>query len=273
MTATDHGPIVVLGGTGTVGSRVAELLHVREESVRAVGRHTEPAFDWRERDSWDATLADASHVYLLLPDDTELPDGFLERVRAAGVRRVVLHSDRGVDVMGVERLQSAEREVRESGLEWTIIRPDWFAQNFETFFRDAVVSGRLCVPVGETTQGFVDAGDIAAVAVEALTTDRYVGQVLELTGPEALSFRQAVDVIGASIGREISFDGTPEAYRAEMTAAGLPAEVVEGMISSFGQLVARGDTAPSGVVESVLGRPARSLADYAGEAARRGVWT
>lgn len=201
-----------------------------------------------------------------------MPDGFLARASAAGVRRVVLHSDRSVDVVGVARLQHAERAVVDSGLEWTIVRPDWFAQDFETFFRQSVLDGRLCLPVGDAKQGFVDGDDIAAVAARALTTDDHLGEVLELTGPTALSFTEAVAVIGAATGRSITFDGTPEAYRAEMTGAGLPDEVVESLIAGFAALAARGDTEPTGVVEKALGRPARPFADYVAEAAARGIW-
>lgn len=122
--------------------------------------------------TWDAPLAGTRRIYLLLPEDTALPGGFLERAGDAGAQRVVLHSNRGADLMGVPRLQDAEAQVRRSGSGWTIVRPDWFAQNFETFFRDSVLAGRLCVPVGSARQGFVDADDIAAVAARALTTPR-----------------------------------------------------------------------------------------------------
>jgi len=272
MTTPLTDPVLVLGGTGTTGSRVAAGVRAAGVPARAAGRRTEPPFDWTDPGTWDAVLDGIGRMYLLLPDDVDLPAGFLERAAAAGVRRVVLHSDRAVDLMEVTRLQEAERAVRASGLEWTVIRPDWFAQNFETFFRDAVLEGELVLPVGDARQGFVDAQDIADVAVRALTTDGHVGEVLELTGPQALSFAEAAEVVGAAAGRTVRFDGTPEAYRAAMGAAGLPPEVVEELVTRFGAVAAAGDTTPTGTVERVLGRPARSLAQYAQEAAARGVW-
>jgi uncharacterized protein YbjT (DUF2867 family) len=271
MTSTGN-LILVTGGTGTVGRRVAERLGDQGVAVRPASRHTEPPLDWSDPASWEAALQGVAGMYLLLPDYTELPEGFLERAVAAGVRRVVLHSDRSVEVMNVTHLQKAERQVRQLPLEWTIVRADWFNQDFETFFREAVLRGRLCVPVGEVKQGFVDADDIAAVGVRALISDEYVGQVLELTGPRALSFPEALELIGAATGRGLQFDGTPEAYRVEMRGAGLPEQVIEGLIENFQRLAARGDTRPSGVVEGVLGRPARDFADYAAEAAARGIW-
>lgn len=265
-------PGLVLGGTGTIGSRVVAQLHELGLPARPASRHTDPRFDWVDPDTWDPVLDGVRRMYLLLPDDAGLPDGFLERAAEAGVRRVVLHSDRGVDVMGVTRLQHAEAAVRESSLEWTIVRSDWFDQNFETFFRDAVAAGRLCVPVGEARQGFVDGGDVAAVGVRALISGEHQGQVLEVTGPDALSFRQAVETIGRATGREIEFDGTAEGYRREMAQAGLPEEVVDGLIEGFAALAGRGDTEPTGDVEAVLGRPARSFEAYVSDAAARGVW-
>jgi uncharacterized protein YbjT (DUF2867 family) len=271
MTSTGN-LILVTGGTGTVGRRVVAQLRDQGVAVRPASRHTEPPLDWSDPASWEAALQGVARMYLLLPDYTELPEGFLERAVAAGVRRVVLHSDRSVDVMNVTHLQKAERQVRQLPLEWTIVRADWFNQDFETFLREPVIRGRLCVPVGEIKQGFVDADDIAAVGVRALVYDDYVGQVLELTGPRALSFPEALQLIGAATGRSIQFDGTPEAYRAEMRGAGLPEQVIEGLIENFQRLAARGDARPTGVVEEVLGRPARDFADYAAEAAARGIW-
>jgi uncharacterized protein YbjT (DUF2867 family) len=271
MTSTGN-LILVTGGTGTVGRRVVAQLRDQGVAVRPASRHTEPPLDWSDPASWKAALQGVARMYLLLPDYTELPEGFLERAVAAGVRRVVLHSDRSVDVMNVTHLQKAERQVRQLPLEWTIVRADWFNQDFETFFREPVIQGRLCVPVGEVKQGFVDADDIAAVGVRALISDEYVGQVLELTGPRALSCPEALELIGAATGRSLQFDGTPEAYRAEMGEAGLSEQVIEGLIENFERLAARGDTRPTGVVEEVLGRPARDFADYAAEAAARGIW-
>jgi uncharacterized protein YbjT (DUF2867 family) len=271
MTSTDD-LILVTGGTGTIGRRVVAQLRNQGVAVRPASRHTDPPFDWSDPGSWKAALDGAERLYLLLADYTELPEAFLPRAAAAGVRRVVLHSDRSVDVMNVTHLQHAERQVRESPLEWTIVRADWFNQDFETFFREPVMKGRLCVPVGAAKQGFVDADDIAAVGVRALVSDDYLGQVLELTGPRALSFPEALELIGAATGHPIHFDGTPEAYRAEMGQAGLPEQVIEGLIENFQRLAARGDTRPTGVVEDFVGRPARDFADYVAEAAARGAW-
>ncbi|GIF13950.1 NAD(P)H-binding protein [Actinoplanes teichomyceticus] len=265
-------PILVLGGTGTVGSRVAALLRDSGREVRVAARHAEQRFDWDDPGTWTGALSGVHGMFLLLPDQTGLPPEFLAAARQAGVRRVVLHSDRGLEVMGNAHLQSAERDVRESGLDWTIVRPDWFHQDFETFFRPAVMAGRLALPVPAARQGFIDAGDIAAVEVAALTSDDLIGELVEITGPRSISFGEAVGEISRATGREIVFDGSPEAYRAVMRSDGLPDEVIDMLVAGFTALESRGDTVPTGVVEKILGRPGLDFAAYATAAAARGVW-
>jgi uncharacterized protein YbjT (DUF2867 family) len=265
-------PILVLGGTGTVGSRVTARLRDAGHDVRVVSRHTDQRFDWEDPGTWAAAVSGVPIMFVLLPDRTGMPEAFLPEALRAGVRRVVLHSDRGLEIMGLDQLQKTEDFVRDSGAEWTIVRPDWFHQDFETFFRQSVVDGRLCLPVGEARQGFIDADDIAAVEVAALTGDQLTGELVEITGPRALSFGEAVAEISRATGRRIEFDGTPEAYRAAMRADGLPDEVIDELAGGFIRLGERGDTVPTGVVEKVLGRPGRDFAAYASDAAARGVW-
>ena len=276
-------PILVLGGTGTVGSRVAALLRDSGREVRVAARHAGHRFDWDDPGTWAGALSGVPEMFLLLPDQTGLPQEFLATARRAGVRRVVMHSDRGLEVMGNAPLQDAERQVRASGLDWTIVRPDWFHQDFETFFRPAVLAGKLCLPVPTARQGFVDADDIAAVEVAALTGkdltgkdltgDDLTGEVIEVTGPRALSFPDAVAALSRATGREITFDGTVGAYRDVMRADGLPDEVIDLLAAGFSALESRGDTTPTGVVERLLGRPGRDFTDYAAATAARGAWT
>ncbi|SDT00364.1 SDR family oxidoreductase [Actinoplanes derwentensis] len=264
--------ILVLGGTGTVGSRVAARLRDSGRDVRVASRHTGQRFDWDDEGTWPSALSGVAEMFLLLPDRTGLPEAFLPAAIAAGVRRVVLHSDRGLDVMGDVQLRKTETSVSGSELAWTIVRPDWFHQDFETFFRPAVLDGRLCVPVGDARQGFIDADDIAAVEVAAFGDDTLIGQVIEVTGPRALSFGAAVAEIARVTGRVIVFDGSAVAYRSAMHADGMPDEVIEALVTGYSALAARGDTEPTGVVERILGRPGRDFADYAADAAARGVW-
>ncbi len=268
---------VVLGATGRTGRRVVEALQRDGHAVRAASRHgTGPGsvrFDWDDPGTWEPTLTGATGLHLMAPDGTPVDPAFVAAAVDHGVRRIVLLSSSAVEEMGDQRLLDAERLVRDSGAEWTVLRPSWFDQNFdEGFFAPSVMAGEVLMPVGDLRQAFVDAGDIAAVAAAALTRDDHAGQVLGVRGPQALTFAEAVATIARVSGREVRFDGDPEAYRAALTAAGQPEEVTEAELAAFSALRSRGDDEPDDVVERVTGRPPTTFADYATTAAARGAW-
>lgn len=263
---------LVLGATGTVGSRVLRGLVEKQWPCRGAGRRTPNPFDWARPGTWRPTLSGADSLFLLLPDDRNLPDGFLEVAVRSGVQRVVLLSDRNAEVMGVTRLLEAERAVRDLIPEWSVVRPDWFFQDFETFFRGPALDGMVRVPIGKVRQGFVDAGDVAGVAVACLTNADWDAETLELTGPEALSFPDALAVVSGVVGRPLSFDGSPAGYREQGLAAGVLEDALERQLQGFAALRAAGDVQPTSTVDRVLGRSARPFTSYVEEAAERGVW-
>ncbi|WP_309110057.1 NAD(P)H-binding protein [Saccharothrix sp.] len=253
--------ILVLGATGTTGKRVVRELQARGLAVRAASRRGRVRFDWGERDTWGPALAGAGAVYLMAPHELPVDPEFVHEAVAHGVRRIVLLSSRGIEEMGDERLLGAEALVRESGVEWTVVRADWFNQNFdEGFFRPAIEAGALAVPVGDIRQGFVDADDIAAVAAVALTEDGHAGRTYEVTGPRALSFGEALALISDASGRPIRFGGTPDEYRAQQDAIGMPRERTEAEIEAFAQLK---DGEATDDVPNVTGRAAVDFATYA----------
>ncbi|NUT52999.1 MAG: NAD(P)H-binding protein [Saccharothrix sp.] len=204
-------------------------------------------------------------MYLMAPHELPVDPDFVPEAVARGVRRFVLLSTRGVVEMRDERLLAAERLVRESGVDWTVLRPDWFDQNFdEGFFRPSILAGELVLPLGDKRQAFVDADDIAAVAVAALTEDGHEGRVDEVTGPEALSFPEALDVITRVTGRQVAFRGTPDDYRAIV-----PADLAEQQIRAWDALR---DGPPTDTVAKITGREPSSFHDYAVRAREGGAW-
>jgi uncharacterized protein YbjT (DUF2867 family) len=241
--------------------------------VRAASRHGEVRFDWSDPTTWDAAVTSVTRMYLMAPHELPVDPLFVERAVKHGVRHIVLLSSRGIEAMGDERLMAAERIVRDSGADWTILRPDWFDQNFdEGFFQPAVLAGGLAVPVGEARQVFVDAGDIAAVAAEVLTGDGHAGQSYELTGPEALSFGEAVRIVSEASGRPVRFGGTDDDYRAQQERLGMPEEQTRQEIAAFTALRDLGDQQATDTVLRIAGRPPKSFHAYATEAAAGGAW-
>ncbi|MFC7101958.1 SDR family oxidoreductase [Nonomuraea rubra] len=139
--------ILVLGATGSTGRRVAEQLRAAGHAVRGASRSGQATFDWSEPGTWEPALSGASALYLMAPDGVPVDPAFVSLAVERGVERIVLLSSGAIEAMGDERLLAAERTVRDSGAEWTILRPSWFNQNFdEGFFRPAIMAGEVLIP-------------------------------------------------------------------------------------------------------------------------------
>ncbi|MGY1623657.1 SDR family oxidoreductase [Geodermatophilus sp. SYSU D00965] len=267
------GPVLVLGATGTTGRRVVQALRAAGHAVRPASRSSATRFDWSSPETWQPALDGVAAVYLMAPDGVPVDPRFVTLAAESGVRRIVLLSSGAVEEMGDGRLLDAERAVRASGAEWTVLRPNWFDQDFdEGFFRDAVLAGELALPLGDLRQAFVDAGDVAAVAAVALTTDGHGGRTYELHGPRALSFAEALAVIEGAGGPPARFAGDPAAYRRAQLDLGRDPAEVEAELAAFAGLRARGDDAPDDAVRRVTGRPPTPFEEYARSAAAGGAW-
>ena len=266
---------LVVGGTGKTGRRVAERLTAGGVPVRIGSRSAEPPFDWEDQSTWAPALRDVESAYVTYYPDLAVP-GAADTVRAfaelavkSGVGRLVLLSGRGEPgaLLG-------EQAVRESGAEWTILRSTWFSQNFsEGFFLDQVLSGEVALPAGGVKEPFVDADDIAEIAVKALTENGHVGQVYELTGPRLLTFAEAVEEIGQAAGREIRYAQiSMEQYKSVLAEHQVPADFVWLIDYLFTEVLDGRNARLTDGVQRALGRPPRDFADYARDAAASGVW-
>ncbi|WP_419992409.1 SDR family oxidoreductase [Streptomyces boninensis] len=265
--------ILVTGATGKSGRRVVSRLRAKGVPVRAASRQGEHVFDWTDRGTWDAALDGVRSVYIVQLDGTKLVRPFVDRAAAHGVQRIVLASGRGIDnpdyaqdSSGIlDGLHDSEAAVQESGLEWTISRPGWFAQNFsEGFFADAIREGELRLPAGDGAASFVDAEDIAAVVVAALTEDGHAGQIYELSGPRAVTLTDAVAAISEATGRAIRYQPlSVEDYIAELVQQGLPPADAKAFADVIEPLREGTDAYVSDGVQRALGRPPRTFADFA----------
>lgn len=160
-----------------------------------------------------------------------------------------------------------------SGADWTLVRCAFFNQNFSETFVEAVRYGVLSLPGGATAEPFLDADDIADVVVAALTDDRHIGQLYELTGPRLLAFTEAAAVLSAAIGREVQYlPVTPEEYASELVTYGLSKEEAVGIAELFAEVLDGRNSYLTSGVQQALGRQPRDFADFAHEAAVTGVW-
>ena len=275
--------ILLTGGTGKVGRRVAARLRDLGVPTRVAGRSSAPPFDWTDDSTWPAALDGVRSAFVVPYDGAQLTRPFVAAAVERGVERIVLLSGRGVDVSGYLPADvmagnahiDGEAAVRSTAVDWTILRPGWFAQNFsEGFFRDAVLSGDVRLPAGDGAASFVDADDIAAVATAALTEDGHVGQTYELSGPRALTMTEAVAEIAAASGREVRYAHVePAEFVRELVDQGWSKADADGYAVSVSPVRRGIDAYLSDGVERALGRPARDFRDVVRDAVEAGAWS
>jgi uncharacterized protein YbjT (DUF2867 family) len=266
---------LVLGGTGKTGRRVVKRLAARGLPTRVGSRSGEPPFDWEDEATWVPALRDVESVYISYYPDLAVPGAaatvrsFAELAVESGVRRLVLLSGRGE-----EEAQVSEQTVRDSGADWTILRSSWFSQNFsEDYMLQPVLGGEVALPAGNMPEPFVDADDIADVAVAALTEDGHGGELYELTGPRLLTFADAVGEIAQAAGREVRYvPVSVEQYASMLSEHEVPAESVRLLTYLFSEVLDGRNAHPTYGVQRALSREPRDFADYARDAAATGVW-
>jgi uncharacterized protein YbjT (DUF2867 family) len=266
---------LVLGGTGKTGRRVVQRLTVRGLPTRVGSRSGEPPFDWEDQATWAPALRGVGSVYVSYYPDLAVPGAvatvgsFAELAVEKGVRRLVLLAGRGEP-----EAELAEQAVHDSGADWTILRSTWFMQNFsEDYMLEHVLSGVVALPAGDVPEPFVDAEDIADVAVAALTEEGHVGQHYELTGPRLLTFAQAVAKISKAAGREIRYVPVSiEEHAAAAAEQGVPPEFVSLLTYLFTEVLDGRNAHLTDGVQRALGRQPRDFRDYARHTAATSVW-
>ncbi|MDM0034460.1 NmrA family transcriptional regulator [Variovorax sp. J22P271] len=266
---------LVLGGTGKTGHRVAQGLRARGLGVRIGSRAAVPAFDWEAQGGWPAVLEGVAAVYIAYHPDLAVPgapaaiQAFTDLAVRSGVRRLVLLSGRGEP-----QARRCEDIVRRAGTDWTVVRASWFCQNFsEGYLVEPIRAGLLALPVGPVGEPFVDARDVAEVALAALTEHGHAGQAYEVTGPRLWTFAEAAAEIGRAAGRRVGFVQLPmDDYAAALQAADLPPDEVALIRYLFTEVLDGRNASIADGVQKALGRPPTGFADYARETAAAGVW-
>lgn len=246
------GKVLVLGSSGTVGRPLVKVLHEKGETVKAASRSGNQVegvegvvFEFGKPETFDAAF-----------------DG-VDRAAARKIK-VVFQSAMGVDADDSIPFRQVELALERSTTPYVILRPNWFADNFHTFWKAGIDHGEITVPAADGQTSFVDARDIAASAAAALTTSLFDGKAFNLTGPQALSYAQAATLLSDVIGKPIAYKAVDdETFIGMLTSAGLAADYV-GYIASIFYPVRQGWTAAvTSDVETLTGKPPRALRTYA----------
>jgi uncharacterized protein YbjT (DUF2867 family) len=271
--------VLVTGGTGTTGSRVATFLRDRGVDVRTASRHPVAGddrhvlFDWADPTTFAAAVAGVDRVFLVAPlSDTDpalAVGGFLDAAVAAGTRRVALLSSSAV-TDAPAGLGALPPLVRSRVPEAAVLRPSWFMQNFVGSHPVAAgirERGQITTATGDGRVAFVDPGDIAAVAGHLLLGDPIPDGELILTGPQALSYAEAAAVVGEVTGTEVRHTSiTVEELTAAIESSGVPREYARVLAEMDAEIAGGSEERITTTVQDVTGRPPRSFRDFLADA-------
>ena len=278
--------IVVTGATGNVGRPLVRALTEAGEPVTAVSRHApDPGIkhhqtdkhhqagqhhqvgqhhraDLAEPDTLKPALDGADALFLFTFGDR--PREIIDVARAAGVRRVVLLSSLGAGTRPdrYRPFVMFEAAVRESGLDWTILRPGGFASNTLGWAQRVRAERTVAAPFAEVGLPFIDPADIAEVAAAVLRQDGYAGETLELTGPAPVSPRQQAAAIGAALSEPVRFVEQTRAEARAQLVQFMPEPVADVTLDIYGAPTAA-EQRVSPDVERVLRRTPATFAAWA----------
>jgi uncharacterized protein YbjT (DUF2867 family) len=264
--------IVVTGATGNVGRALVRRLTAAGEAVTAVARRITPAdvppgvravaADLAEPAGLDAAFRAAGALFLLVAGED--PRGVLDAAKRAGVHRVVLLSSQGVATRpdAYRHPGLFEAAVRESGLEWTVLRSGGMATNAFAWAESIRAHRQAAAPFGDVGLPFVDPEDVAAVAAAVLRRDGHQGAVYTLTGPSPTTPRERAAAIAAALGEPVAFVEQTREQAHEQMAAFMPLPVVEGTLAILGEPTGA-EQRVSPDVERVLGRAPGTFAAWA----------
>lgn len=266
--------VLVIGASGTVGSEVVQQLRKRGYAVKeatskkaqrpdqttlhlTTGEGIHQAFEGVERAFFMSPPGSADQYALLSP--------LIQEAKRRGLKKVVLMTAMGANAVESTPFRRAEFELEKSGLNYNIIRPNWFLQNFNTFWIEGILrQNKILLPAGKAKVSFIDARDIAEVATQLLILDQQGPKDFDLTGPEAVDHQQVAVALSAVSGKNITYEEiSPEHLKQSLLKAGLPEDYSDFLLLIFSYLREGYSERTTDAVEKILGRPARSLKEYA----------
>ncbi|KXX81887.1 Festuclavine dehydrogenase [Madurella mycetomatis] len=275
--------ILILGGTGKVGSRIARQLSSQQIPILVASRQGTASqgvpvvFDWNNRETWEkpftAATASIGAIYLVAPpslDADRIMNEFIDFARERGVRRFVLQSASSVEAGGpaMGKVHAYLKELGQRGeVDWAALRPTWFQENFaeQPFYSDAIKEeSKIYSATGGGKVPFVSADDIAAVAVRALTNPDPSNTEYLVLGPELLSYSDIADILTQVLGKTVvHIDLMPAGLEERHQKFGLPKEYAT-MLSAMDTSIKFGaEDRTNDVILAVTGAAPKKFKAYA----------
>ncbi|HHC79243.1 MAG TPA: NmrA family transcriptional regulator [Flavobacteriia bacterium] len=271
----NNNKILVLGGKGKTGRKVNDRLIKLGHITRIGSRNEAVPFDWEDENTWPDILDGINKLYITFQPDLAVPSAFktIKRFTSlavkTGIQKIVLLSGRGE-----KEAQRCEQIIMNTDVNWTVVRCDWFSQNFsENFLLEPIVAGHVALPRANILIPFVDTDDIADVVVTALLDDIHTHKIYELTGPRLLTFEQAVNEIAKVTGRNITFEEISlKAYKKMLRAHQIPEDYIWLVNYLFSNVLDGKNSSTTNDIEIVLKRKAKDFSEYVKETAATKIW-
>ncbi len=273
--------ILITGASGSVGKAVLQEASRKESKVRAMYRSKEEAAkapsgseavlaDYANKQSLRDALDGVTSVYVVcspIPQLVELESNVLDVCKESGVKHVVLSSAMGAGDYG-KSFPSWHRKVEDklkgTGMSYTILRPNGFLQNIVVYNAPSIrAQGTFYAAMGDAKVSYLDVGDIAVVAVKALTGGAHAGKTYELNGPEAISNQELARRISKVTGRTVNYVDIPEsAQREAMLGMGMPAWQVTALLELQQYYKQGGAAKTDGLLQALIERDPVTLDQY-----------
>jgi uncharacterized protein YbjT (DUF2867 family) len=289
---TSKSNLLITGATGNVGFELIKQLSANgagkirlragvrsiNDAAKVIGQRAELVeMDYNKPESLSKAINGVNKIYLLTPFEpnmVELSANLISEAKKAGtikhiVKQSVLGADAEPGIIPSRLHREAEKIIEESGISFTFLRPNFFMQNFINFLSDSIKNqNAIYLPTGDGKVSFVDVRDIAAVATKILVEDdvQHKGKSYNLTGPEALSYGDAAEIISNELGKKITYVNiSDEDAQNGMRAMGLDKWFVDSMIELYDISRKGYATEVSRSVEQIIGRKSRSFSQFVKE--------
>lgn len=265
---------LILGASGNVGSEIARILKQKGESValatsRKVEKEDQVYLNLATGEGLENAFEGVDRAFLLAPpgytNQDQLINPVIDLAKKHNLKKVVFMTAMGADANDEAPMRKAEIHLENSGLKYNIIRPNWFMQNFNTFWIHGILTQqKIFLPVGDAKGSFIDTRDIASVASELLFNDSFDNQAFNITGSEALNHNEVASILSEVTGKNIGYqDITPEAMREGLLGAGLPADYTEFLLMILSFFKLGYSSAITNSVKEITGKDPISFRKYA----------
>ncbi|MFN8575970.1 MAG: SDR family oxidoreductase [Candidatus Sericytochromatia bacterium] len=265
---------LILGSTGNIGSKLGEILKSKGQKVSlATSKNNlgeeQVHLNLVTRQGLEKAFEGIDKAFLLSPpgytNQDELMSPVIDLSKKYNLKKVVFMTAMGADADPESPMRKAELYLEKSGINYNIIRPNWFMQNFNTFWLQGILNAqKIFLPVGNAKGSFIDSRDIASVAAELLLNDKWNNQAFNLTGKDVLDHNEVASILSKATGKNITYEEiSPEAMREGLLSAGIPSDYTEFLLVILNYFKLGYAQTVTDSVKEIIGKEPISFNQYA----------